>query len=200
MDQDYQEIIKQRLRGLSPELKSFVLDDSWRGEVSGVAKQNNFSEENSTIFENEIFFVLIGLEPKEDLPENLVRELEIDIDTSNSIVQEVENAVFSKVQSEIDAMWNEEKTQEVPVAEEEIKPRPSIKIEPQSFEQIILNQARAMQPARPASENVAGGPARPAGSTPAPTNLPGAEGSEPEKPRVVHNYTREADPYREPIS
>ncbi len=49
----------------------------------------------------------------------------------------------------------------------------------QSFEQIILNQAKAMQPARPAT----------------PEDLP----TEQDKPRKIHNYVPGSDPYREPL-
>jgi hypothetical protein len=67
-----------------------------------------------------------------------------------------------------------------------------------SFEQIILNQAKAMQPARPADES--GGVTRyeirdTSKKEEKPDNLPIKE----DEPRLIHNYIGESDPYRESI-
>jgi hypothetical protein len=174
---DYKEIVKERMEMLSPQLRTFVLDENWRREAERVGKQFNFDEEKYASFENEIFLVLLCLEPKNDFVENIKRELGVDTNIVGFIAEAVEKNIFGKVANELDEMWKNE--------EEQNQPQNTVGT---SFEQIILNQAKAMQPARPAGfvpQNL-------------PTQEPPATQQE-EKPRVnVPNYTS-GDPYREPL-
>jgi hypothetical protein len=164
---DYKETIKERLNILSPELRAFVLDENWRREAEKIGNQFNLNEEKYASFENEIFLVLLCFEPPTDFAENIKRELEIDSNTANQMVEEVEKNIFSKVAEEINSMWQKEEPEE---------PQPQNNIG-NDFEQIILNQAKAMMPAQ------------------APSNLP----TEQEKPKeTIPNYSGGNDPYREP--
>ena len=84
------------------------------------------------------------------------------------IVEDIEKNILLKVEDEIASLW-QEKSKGNGVAE--------------SFEEMVESQAKAMRPAQAP-----------------PDNLPGAEvekGENEEKPKVIHNYIGEADPYRE---
>ncbi|OHB14889.1 MAG: hypothetical protein A2431_02920 [Candidatus Zambryskibacteria bacterium RIFOXYC1_FULL_39_10] len=175
---DYKDTIKERLNLLSSELKSFVLNENWRKDAENTGKKYNLNEEKYASLENEIFFVLLCFEPKSDFVENIKRELEIDSNMAGWIAEDVNKNIFSQVEKEIDQMWASGSTdveRETETSEE--KNTNNIG---QSFEEIILNQARAMQPAREAIP---------------PENLP-IENSE---PRAIHNYIKNNDPYREPV-
>lgn len=182
---DYKEIIKERIKILPEQLRAFVVDENWRREAEKIGKQFNLSEEKYTPFENEVFLVLSCFEPRADFAENIKRELEIDSNMAGWVDEEVNKSIFIRVSDEINAMRQSEEVNETP-------PQNNIG---NSFEQIILNQAKAMRPAMPAGE--------------VPHNLPRAEQSEQEKPsdfaqaspdkKVIHNYIGESDPYREPI-
>lgn len=161
---DYKETIKKRLDELSPELRAFVLDESWRREAEKVGKQFNLNEEKYASFENEIFLVLLCFEPPTDFAENIKRELEIDSNMAGWIAEDVNKNIFNKAVG----------------IENTEGPEQSEGGVGNDFEQIILNQARAMQPAQ------------------APGNLP-VESSQEEKVRAIHNYIGESDPYREQI-
>ena len=184
---DYKEIIRERLNILYSELKAFVLNENWRKDAESVGKKFNLDDEKYASLENEIFFVLLCFEPKNDFMENIKRELEIDSNMVGWIAEEVEKNIFSQVEKEIGQMWASGSADGEEVAEQsEIKSTSNIG---QSFEEIILNQARAMQPAREAN---------------APENLPTADSAtsyvEPkEEKKFIHNYIRENDPYREPL-
>ncbi|MEK7116642.1 MAG: hypothetical protein AAB837_00565 [Patescibacteria group bacterium] len=174
---DYKETIKERLDVLSPELKAFVLDENWRREAEKVGQQFNFDEEKYALFENEVFLVLLCFEPKTDFAENIKRELEIDSNVAGFIAEDVEKNIFSKVTNEIDSMWQTAEQEETPTQSGVGN----------SFEQIILNQAKAMRVAIP------------------PENLP-IKQDEPSNfaeatldKKAIHNYITESDPYREPI-
>ena len=202
---DYKETIKERLGLLSPELRTFVLDESWRREAEKIGKQFNLNEEKYASFENEVFLVLLCFEPKSDFAENIKKELGIDTNMAEWVAEDVEKNIFSKIANEIDEMWQIASTESIGGAEQnEETERPNqnqsqndVALAPHSasevgtdFEQIILNQAKAMQPARTPGD----GPAREA-----PANLPTGEQIMEEKPKVIHNYVGESDPYREPI-
>src|SRR3990167_1764125 len=97
---DYKETIKERLNILSPQLRTFILNENWRRDTEKIGKQFNFDEEKYASFENEIFLVLLCFEPKNDFVENIKRELEIDSNMAGGVAGEVEEKNFSKVTNE----------------------------------------------------------------------------------------------------
>lgn len=200
---DYKETIKERLKVLPEQLRAFVLDENWRRDAEKIGKQFGLDEEKYASFENEVFFVLLCFEPPADFVGNITRELGVDVNTAKWIEEDVEKDIFSKVANEISAVWqaadagSEEEQGETEIVEN-VESDTSGEASGGvggSFEQIILNQAKAMQPARLASESVAGGPAREV-----PENLPTGGQNQSEQPKVIHNYINESDPYREPLA
>lgn len=201
--EEYQQILRSQFSKLPQTMRDFISKGNWSGLLSNIARQFNLTEEKYTAIENEVLLVLIGLEPKEDFVENITRELGVDVNTAKWIEEDVERDIFSKVANEINAVWqaadagSEEEQGETEIVEN-VESDTSGEASGGvggSFEQIILNQARAMQPARLASESVAGGPAREA-----PDNLPTGEQNQSGQPKVIHNYINESDPYREPLA
>lgn len=197
---DYKESIKQRLNLLPPALKSFILDENWRREAEKIGKQFNFSEENYAYFENEIFLVLLSFEPREDFMENIRTELKIDLNLAGWISEDVNKKIFDKVSEEIDSTWEVPRPQQSDLASTPAPAENSKTSAPEnigintaeqtqktnevqgsigdSFEKIILNQAKAMAPARGEGEAAKAG-----------------EGAA--KPAIHHELPQ--DPYREPI-
>ena len=168
---DYKETIKERLNILSPQLRTFILNENWRRDTEKIGKQFNFDEEKYASFENEVFLVLLCFEPKNDFAENIKRELEIDSNMAGWVAEDAEKNIFNKVTNEINLMWqNEEKAEK--------SPQNNVGT---SFEKIILNQAKAMRVAE------------------VPSNLPTDEQQGRELPKIIHNYIASDDPYREPL-
>jgi len=163
---DYKEVIKERIKGLPETLRAFVLNEKWRRDAEQIGKQFNLNEEKYATLENEIFMVLLCFEPQKDFGENIKNELHIDTNTVGWITEDVGKNIFSKVSNELNAI-------EKQIDENEKTPQPQNKVG-NEFEQIILNQAKAMRPA-------------------VPPNLP-TENNEPKK---VHDYPPNNDPYRE---
>lgn len=162
-----------------------------------IVKRFNFNEEKHALLENEIFLVLLCFEPKSDFVENIKRELSIDTNVAGWIAEDVEKNIFGKVAGEINSTWQATETMNVEVSEESKGAEEKIE-EPkeqsgdvhkmmrggvgQAFNQIILNQAKAMRPAREA-----------------PSNLPTSEQQTKGEIKAIHNYVPGSDPYREPI-
>lgn len=169
---DYQQILKTQYDKLSVKLRDFVVDTYWTNTVSNIATKFNLIGDRSKMLENEVLFVLIDLEPKNDFVENVKNELEVDSNMAGWIAEDVEKNIFSKVTNELNTIGGQ-------IEENEKGTAQTSNGVGNSFEQIILNQARAMQPAVP------------------PENLPTGEPNQNEPPKTIHDYT-ESDPYREP--
>jgi hypothetical protein len=187
---DYKTTIKERLNILPEELRDFVLSDSWRIDAQSIAKEFGLEEDVYAIFENEIFLVLTAFNPLSAFTENVQRELSLDSETSKWLGEDVEKYIFKNVANILEAI-------EIELDSRESKEKPANNIG-NSFEQIILNQAIAMQPARPA-EPVSGSLNPEAGilgkKDQAPENLPIEDSNQ---NLSTPNYSGN-DPYREPI-
>jgi hypothetical protein len=115
------------------------------------------------------------------------------LDKAKKMNKEIENDVFVKL----------DKIEQ----NKEEKPKTSSNNVAQSFEQIILNQARAMQPAREKQEEEKpeSGSWNLGKESQVPENLPPEnlpteslnKKPEEEKPKAIHNYVQGSDPYRE---
>lgn len=178
------EIIKAKLEQLPDQLRSYVLGESWRQNAQKIGGQYNFGKEKYALLENEIFFVLICLEPPKDFVENIKREAGLDENTARRIADIVNGSIFAPAMKDIKSVW--QKIEESAPKESGATSEPAIKSY-DSFEQTILRQAQAMRPAftspKPSGEGGQGsGEAKPA-SSPTSTN-PSNVGP---------------DPYREPV-
>lgn len=197
---DYKQEIKERLEILPETLKAFVTNESWRSEAQKIWQKFGFGQEKYVTFENEIFLVLLCFEPRKDLEENLKNELGMDENTVVQIKDEVSKNIFNAVSSELDEIERqiEENEKEEPNEQpiEEKKPANTVG---QSFERIILNQAKAMMPAQPAATPAGGIMNHELGimgrKEEKPENLPVGESER----GAIHNYLPNQDPYREPV-
>jgi hypothetical protein len=188
---NYKETIKERVKILPEELKDFVLEETWRDDAKKIGNEFDLDEESYASFENEIFFVLTLFEPKSDFVENIQREPKIDAETSKLLGEDVERYIFSSVSNILNKFDKQLITNKV----ETSQAKNSVGSD---FEQLILNQAKAMQPARATEEvgRVMDYDTRdPKGEIP--QNLPIVENEPKEEPRAIHNYIGN-DPYREP--
>jgi hypothetical protein len=177
---DYKKTIKERV-GLLPEgLKFFVLNESWRTAAKKIAEQLGMNEDKYVLFENEIFLVLVCFEPKKDFSVNIAKELGIDDELAHTIGEEVDKNIFSNVSSDLEAI--EEQINDNNKITDQLKPN-SVGTD---FEQVILNQARAMRPAVASA------------STEQPVARIKEEGKEGGQ-KLVHDYAAGQDPYREPL-
>jgi hypothetical protein len=164
------QILKEQIEKLPKALKKFVLDNEWTRKLENYLGNFNLEEWQKTSVENEVFLVLLGFEEYGSLPGNISENTEIDLEIAEKIAEFIIKDILNPIANIVIKEYKEP----------EIASSNNIG---QSFEKIILNQAKAMQPAREEGW--------------VPENLP-AEKSE-EKPQVsTPNYTGQ-DPYRETL-
>jgi len=167
-------------RKLPPHLREIIASPEFGLIISGIAKNNNLDDEKSNYLSKIVTHILVGIETKENLLLNIIKFTGIDENRARSISDNIKNKIFNNLDSlykEIN--YNSEKewsgevsksieTETAQQPQEQRRETPPQSNVGNSFETIILNQAKAMQPAIE------------------------------EKPRVIHNYIAKTDPYREP--
>ncbi|HEY4480127.1 MAG TPA: hypothetical protein VJB58_01485 [Candidatus Paceibacterota bacterium] len=180
-------ILKEQIERLPKALKKFVLNNEWSKKLETHLSVYKVEEWQKTSIENEVFLILMGFDEYGNLPGNIAEHSEIDFEMAEKISEFVIRDILKPV---ADMVVKEH-------IEPERKPQSSIG---QSFEDLILNQARGMQPARPAE---------PTGrimnhelgimdrKDKAPENLP-TEQKQNEFLKTP-NYSTSNDPYREPL-
>ena len=172
---------KEAYKKLSPEVQDFVMSNETTELIENYLKEADLSEEQSTDADSEILYAMYGLQTLSGAIENIAKLSGKNINDLSKLKTDLDNNIFKNIPNMVNRP--EEKSEETT---QKSSPQNNVG---NSFEQIILNQARAMQPAREAS---------------APENLPTADSAtsyvEPqEEKKVIHNYIGENDPYREPL-
>jgi len=176
MSIDFQKVA-DAVEQASQEIKDLMFSAEIGIKIEDVAEENNLSEEKTLMLVDEIGYVILGLKSRNNFTDSLV-QIGADKDVAIKINKEVTTSIFS----ELDKIKNTQIAQPPqpprnnPVSQSVQSPRQERQSNVgSSFEQTILNQARAMRPAVPA-------------------NLP----VEPGEHRSVHDYKEGSDPYREP--
>ncbi len=194
------QILKEQIEKIPKILKNFVLSTGWKKQLEEYLVSFRLEEWQKTLIENEVFIILMGFEDYNNLSKNISEQTELEEGVSNQISEFIIKNILEPIAIEV----AKEET-------EEVIEKPSNNIG-NSFEQIILNQAIAMQPAQDASLDSA---SMADGSTiqsdekrgdndemrietkntlgNVPENLPIEEVQ-----KDVHNYSG-VDPYREPV-
>lgn len=165
---------KEAYKKLSPEVQDFVMSEETTGMIDDILGEAGLSEEQSIDADGDIFSSLLGLQTLSEAISNIAELSGKSVNELSELKEKLEEEIFSKI-TELEN--SEQKTKkEMPQNTNGVG---------ESFEQIILNQARAMQPARQPRE--------------APQNLPTNSNANEDTKGVIHNYTKNEDPYREPI-
>jgi hypothetical protein len=165
---------KEAYKKLSPEVQDFVMSEETTGMIDGILGEVGLSEEQSIDADGDIFSSLLGLQTLSEAISNIAELSGKSVNELSELKEKLEEEIFIKI-TELEN--SEQKTKkEMPQNTNGVG---------ESFEQIILNQARAMQPARQPGE--------------APQNLPTNSNANEDTKEVIHNYIKNEDPYREPI-
>lgn len=176
---DTKNIIKDQLLKLPENARDFVVKAEWTDTLKMSVSQFNLSDEREYLIEYQVLNVLIGLSPSEELAENIIRKTGIDKNIAEWITESIEKDILEPYSE----LFPEETVTETIDAE---------KFAPNSYEQILINQAKAMRPVGVAPSNLPTTESR--SLNPEASKDGGAE------KKAIHNYIgyTGSDPYREP--
>lgn len=186
--------LKEANKRLSPEVQDFVMDNETTDLIAEYLKKINLSEEQENSADSEVLYAMYGLQSLDQAIANIAELSGKQVSELRGLKSDLEENIFNKIKS-----LGESNLATNSVVEN--KPKINQSNVGQSFEQIILNQAMAMQPARPAglaggSMNYESGIMN--GKSEPPNNLPTEKPVESRSNIGVPNYGG-SDPYREPI-
>jgi hypothetical protein len=195
---------KEAYKKLSPEKQDFVMSEETTELIDNYLIETGLLEEQSDQANIEIFHALLGLQTLAEAITSIAALLNKNRSDLSKLETDLQEQIFDKIPKTTET---EISNNEVIIPEQkQEKEEPQTSGVGESFEQIILNQVKAMMPARAIGE--------------APQNLPTADEilqdtsnvssipnvSKPETPEiskktgVIHNYLPGQDPYREPAA
>lgn len=90
-------IIAEQLETLPDPLREFVFSAQWSQKCTEISNKNNFSIDQKSAFENEVLFVLIGLELARDFKTNIQTNVSVPEILAHDIAEEVNENIFKQV-------------------------------------------------------------------------------------------------------
>lgn len=139
-------IISDAINNSSPQIKRLIFSSELGQRVNDVAFENNLNEDKAINLADEVGYVILGLKPRFSFAESL-KEAGLDQNVAKKIATEIESKIFI----ELDKINTESKNTDQGKNKDEARGKSSNNIG-QSFEDMILNQAKSMQPAREEGE------------------------------------------------
>ena len=191
--------IREIYKKLPTKIREIIASQELTGIIDDISANNRLDKNQRDLMAKSISDFLMELNTKENTVTVLTNVVP-DLMRGEELYKEVESRILNNLDNLYAEIIKNAEAEDIEYEnkskEEESQPRKQSGVG-QSFEQIILNQARAMQPARPKDET--GG----IGNNEygimeekkePPINLPTGEA-----PKPVHDYKEGGDPYREPL-
>lgn len=99
-------ILEEQIKNAPPEIKKLLVEGKWSITLEEIARKHNLVNEQLGSFENEVLFVLLGMEPITNLVQSLrdnigltgIKAMEIYQEVYTSILREVESLLPTKVE------------------------------------------------------------------------------------------------------
>jgi hypothetical protein len=95
---DQNEIIKEQVVNAPEEIKNILRTRSWIVVTDGIAAKNNFSPEQRASFENEVLFILLGMELVKDLSFNIKTNVGLTEDHAKQLSTELYEKIYKNVE------------------------------------------------------------------------------------------------------
>lgn len=195
---------KQQLATLPQTLRDHAMRASVPPLIGIIAQKHILPPEKALGLENEIFFVLMGLEPVTHFEEGIVKELLIPGSVAKSIATDINASIFTEVAGELDALakrLEKQRAQVKPVAPR--TPAPMLTVTPvPRAESAHTPPERSMYGAPPPLVPLANTPRYEIDDTPLappPRPLTPPPPAPPITSAPPANLPKASDPYREPI-
>src|SRR5579872_3480313 len=113
MDDGTQEL-KSYINNLMPAVKTAVLSSEWHRRANEIGVKYSLTPEQENSLEYEILFVLIGMEPEEDLVTNIQNAVGVSKILATQIADEVNGRIFQYIAKLVGAKELEKPASAVP--------------------------------------------------------------------------------------
>ncbi|MCR4274626.1 MAG: hypothetical protein NUW02_01065 [Candidatus Campbellbacteria bacterium] len=105
MNEESQKIIKEKFAQLPPALQKAFTEIDLLGRVRNIITKNNLRVDDGGLFEDEVMFILLGLEHPNNFIANLTTRLHVPLITIEKLVIDVEKEVFLPVRESLMKMF-----------------------------------------------------------------------------------------------
>jgi len=175
-------IIQEQIKNAPQEIKKILTDKSWLLVVNQISQTNNFSEEQRVALENEILFVLLGMELMSDFKRNIEENLSLQEQASQNISDEIYEKIFKDVEEFLPTEIEGEKSRTQEDIASQIPTETLPEIPPEDLPVVAPGETAHDVERKPTTDDQ-----RPAVK------------SEPLKSQTLTYYPSGQDPYREPL-
>ena len=110
-DIDPIDAIKARFQELPTELRDAITASDWSEKVKKVADKNSLMLDQMSLLQNEVLFVMLGLEPAADFVNNVAKELNVDRNKAITITTDINELVLAPIK-EFLQQWEKTATPE----------------------------------------------------------------------------------------
>jgi hypothetical protein len=96
--------IEERIKTLPPVLQDAIASADIEQHMRTLSSQYKLHLDQWDILENEVMMTLIGLQPTQDLAQNIAREVGVDATLAHSIAADISRIVFDPVRKELESL------------------------------------------------------------------------------------------------
>ena len=125
MDENTLKIIKDKFDSLPESIQTLIMSSKYQESLSAISRKYQLSFEQTTILEKETTLVLMGLSTVEDFGNILKEELRVEDLRNSQIVIDIDNQIFSNVETLLKLMYTPE-GEEPDLGEEELEENTSL--------------------------------------------------------------------------
>jgi hypothetical protein len=101
------ELIKERYQGLPLQVKDAVTASDLPVKMKTIADDNSLMLDQAGALQNEILFVMLGMEPSSEFVKNISKELNINKEKANAIAKDVNQLIFDPIRKYL-REWEEQ--------------------------------------------------------------------------------------------
>jgi len=177
---------------LSPEMQDFVMASETTEFISKILASYGLNEDESNTADSEILYALLKLQDLSSSIQNISSQTGRSVESLSGLKANLQKNIFDKIALGTTELWKI--TESVRSEPSPSQPEVRNKIG-ESFEQTIVNQAKAMQPVRAEAPNNLPTEQAVMPQNPVSTSAPAPSGES----KAIHDYKPGGDPYREQI-
>ena len=125
--QDVKTVIQERFAELPASVQAAVTDASVERKLRALAEKHKLHLDQWVLLENEIMMTLLGIEQPENMAKNVAEEVNIPLETAQSIVSDIAVQIFKPIREQMQGkLAHEDIAREtVPVEQKTTKTGPS---------------------------------------------------------------------------
>lgn len=92
-------ILQEQITSAPREIRTFLAQGEWANVTQKISERNKFSPDQKTALDNEVIFILVGMDSRENFKENIRTTTGVQEFLAREIEYEIDENIFKKVKS-----------------------------------------------------------------------------------------------------